>query len=68
MGENLVTGLITVATAIVSLAVLATLVSKQANTAGVINAAGNALGNSITAAVAPVTGNSFRGSSLSNGF
>lgn len=56
MGENLVTGLVTIATAIVSLAMLAVIVSKNAQTPAVIGAAGQALGSDITAAVSPVTG------------
>lgn len=56
MGENLITGLVTIALAIVSLATLAVIVSKNAQTPAVINAAGNALGSDIMAAVSPVTG------------
>jgi hypothetical protein len=55
MGENLITGLVTIALAIISLATLAVIVSKNAQTPAVINAAGNALGSNITAAVSPVT-------------
>jgi len=56
MGDQLITGLVTIATAIVGLAVFAVLVSKNAQTPQVITAAGNALGSDITAAVAPVAG------------
>lgn len=56
MGENLVTGLVTIAVAIIALASLAVIVSKNAQTPAVIGAAGNALGSSITAAIAPVSG------------
>lgn len=56
MGNQAVEGLITVATAIVGVAIVATLVSKNANTSGVLTAAGGAFGSAVTAATAPVTG------------
>jgi len=49
-------GLITIALAIVGLAVISVLVSKNANTTGVIQATASGFGNSIGAATAPVTG------------
>lgn len=49
-------GIITIALAIVGLAVISTLVSKNANTSGVIQAGASGLGNAIGAAQAPVTG------------
>lgn len=55
MGEQAISGLITVATAIIGVAIIATLVSRNANTAGVIASAGNALSQGLTAATAPVT-------------
>jgi hypothetical protein len=51
-------GVISIATAIVGLAILATLVSNNANTANVITSAGNAFGNDLKAAESPVTGGS----------
>jgi len=48
--------LVTIAVAIVGVAILATLVSKKANTAGVIQAAGSAFSGALGAATAPVTG------------
>lgn len=65
--SNLVTGLVTIAVAIVGLAMLAVIVSKNAQTPAVISSAGNALGSDITAAIAPVTGGSGMGS-LSQGW
>lgn len=59
MGDNLITGLVTIATAIVGLAIIAVIVSKNAQTPAVIGAAGNALGSDISAAVSPVTGGGF---------
>jgi hypothetical protein len=45
-----------IATAIIGLATLAVLVSRNANTTGVISTAGEAFTRSIGAAVSPVTG------------
>jgi hypothetical protein len=52
MGEKLVT----IAVAITGVATLALLVSKRANTAGVIGAAGKAFSQSLGVALSPVTG------------
>jgi hypothetical protein len=52
MGEKLVT----IAVAITGVATLALLVSKRANTAGVIGAAGKAFSSSLGVALSPVTG------------
>ena len=51
-------GVFTVAMAIVSLATVAVLVSRQAATASIIREAGNAFSTAIGAATAPVTGGS----------
>jgi Na+-translocating ferredoxin:NAD+ oxidoreductase RnfA subunit len=51
--------LITIATAICGVALLALIVSKKSNTAAVIQAMGSAFGNSLGVAVSPVTGNSY---------
>ena len=67
MGSNLVTGLVTIATSIVGLAIIATLVSKNANTSGVIQSAGSALSGSIATAVSPVTGGSGFGGGMTMG-
>lgn len=56
MNENLVSSLVTVVTAIIGVAVLAVIVSKSANTAGVIQAGAQGLATDIGAAVSPVTG------------
>lgn len=47
---------VTIATAIVGIAILAVLVSNRSNTSGVITSAGNAFAKSIGAATGPVTG------------
>lgn len=44
--------------AVIGLAITAVVLSKAANTAGVIGASGTALGGLVTAAVAPVTATS----------
>lgn len=56
--NNALSQVVVVATAIVGLAVLATLVSRNANTAGVITSAGNAFTGALRAATGPVTGGS----------
>jgi hypothetical protein len=56
MGKEAIEGLITVATAIVGVAIIATLVSNNAQTSNVLKAGGSALGTAIQAATAPVTG------------
>jgi hypothetical protein len=59
MGEKLVT----IAVAIVGVATLAVLVSRNANTAGVIKAGGGAFAEALRAATGPVSGGG-----LGNGF
>lgn len=54
--NSAVAGIVTIATAIVGLAIIATLVSNRANTASVIKSATGGFASDITAAVAPVTG------------
>lgn len=56
MTESLFNQITTIALAIVGLAILAVLVSKNANTSGVIGAAAGGLAQDIGAAVSPVTG------------
>jgi hypothetical protein len=46
----------TIAVAIIGVATLAVLVSKKANTSGVISSAGNAFTSALAVAVSPVTG------------
>ena len=54
--DETIRAVVTIATAIVGLAVLSVLVSSRANTAGVIQSAGSAFGGSLLAAEAPVLG------------
>ncbi len=56
MSEQLITSVVTVLTAIVGVAIIAVLVSKNANTSGVISAGGGAFSQALSAATAPVTG------------
>ena len=68
MNNELIGSVVTVATAIVGLAVIAVLVSNRANTANVISAGGSAFSNAIGAAVSPVTGGSFGGGNFGSTF
>lgn len=54
--SSMTEGLVTIALAIVGVAILAVLVSKNANTTGVIQAASSGFGNSLAVAESPVTG------------
>lgn len=66
MSDSLITSVTTIALAIVGLALIATIVSKNANTTAVIGAGGNAFTQSLAAATSPVTGGgSFNLSGLS---
>lgn len=56
MSDQLIAGVVTVITAIVGVAIIAVLVSRNAQTGSVITSGGQALAASIGAAVSPVTG------------
>lgn len=56
MGEQMVSSVVTVAVAIVGLAIIATLVSKNANTANILTAGGRSFSGALTAAEGPVLG------------
>jgi hypothetical protein len=62
MSEQLFTTVTSIALAVIGLALVAVIVSKNANTGGVLTSAGSALAKDIGAAVAPVTGMGFTGS------
>jgi hypothetical protein len=53
--------IVTIAVAIVGVATLAVLVSRNANTAGVIRAGGSAFAEALRAATGPVTGGGMNG-------
>ncbi len=59
MTDELIRSVVTVATAIIGLAILAVLVSRNANTSGVISSAGSAFSGALQVAESPVTGGSF---------
>lgn len=61
MSDNLITSVVTVLTAIIGVAIIAILVSKQANTAGVIGAGGNAFSGILGTAISPLRGGGFTG-------
>jgi hypothetical protein len=64
--NNLWSGIVTILVAIVGFAILATLVSKNANTSNVIKSAGSAFSSAIRAATGPVSGG-FGGAGLDGG-
>jgi Protein of unknown function (DUF2881). len=59
--DQLWSGIVTIATAIIGVAILAVIVSRNSNTAGVLKAAGGAFSQSLATAVSPVTGGGFVG-------
>lgn len=61
MTDQLISGVVTVATAIVGIAILAVLVSRNSQTPQVISSAGQAFSGAIQAAVAPVSSGLFTG-------
>lgn len=67
MSEQLITSVVTVLTAIVGVAIIAVLVSKNANTSGVIQAGGSAFSSALGTALSPVTGGSGFGSFTGGG-
>lgn len=69
MTDNIISGIVTVMTAIIGVAILAVIVSKNSNTSGVISSAGSAFAGALSAATAPITGStSFSGGSTLNQF
>ena len=58
MGTEFFHTIVAIGTAITGVAIVALIVSKNAQTPAVIQSAGSAFGNSLAVAVSPVTGNS----------
>jgi PRD1 phage membrane DNA delivery len=56
MGDEIIKSIFTVAIAITGVAIIAVLVSKNANTSQVIQASGSAYSNALSTALSPVTG------------
>lgn len=54
--NNILEPVVTIATAIVGVAILAILISKKSNTAGVLQAAASGFSNALGTAISPVTG------------
>ena len=67
MSDQLISSVVTVLTAIIGVAIIAVLVSKQANTANVIQAGGSAFSGALGTALSPVTGSSSFGSFTGGG-
>jgi uncharacterized protein YejL (UPF0352 family) len=63
MGDKAITGIVAVIMAIIGIAIVAVLVSKQAQTSSVLTAGGNAFSNILKTALSPVSS-----SNLSQGF
>ena len=59
--NSMTEAVVTIATAIVGVALLAVLVGQKSQTAAVIQSAGSAFGNALIAAESPVTGSSQQG-------
>lgn len=57
--NNIWSGIVTIAVAIVGVAIVAVLVSKNAQTPQVLQAGGNAFASALAAATGPVSGSSF---------
>lgn len=56
MSEQLINSVVTVLTAIIGVAIIAVLVSRQANTTGVISAGASGFAQDLGTALSPVTG------------
>lgn len=66
--NNFWSGIVTILVAIIGVAVLATLVSRNARTPEVLTSAGNAFAKMLGAATAPVSGGGFGGGYSMGGF
>jgi uncharacterized membrane protein YbjE (DUF340 family) len=58
MSDQLITAIVTVLTAIIGVAIIAVLISKQAATTSVINAGASGFSSILKTALSPVTGSS----------
>lgn len=61
MGEQVITSIVAILTAIIGVAIIAVVLSNKAQTTGVIGAAGSAFSNALGTALSPVTGGSTGG-------
>lgn len=67
MGEKAITGVVGILTAIIGVAIIAVLVSKQSDTSNVLSSAGKAFSSILGTAVSPVSGGGGLGSNLNLG-
>lgn len=70
MGDKAITGFVAIIMAIIGVAIVAVLVSKNANTGSVLTAGGGAFSSILKTALSPIstTGSSLGGGNLSNSF
>jgi hypothetical protein len=66
MSDQFLTSLVTVATAIIGVAILAVLVSSKSQTGNVIKAAGTAFSQDLGAALSPISSGSGTGTNLAS--
>lgn len=66
MSDNIVAGTVALLTAIIGVAIVAALISKNSQTAQVLQSGGQAFSGIISAALSPITGGSGINTSLSN--
>lgn len=52
--DDMVKAMVTILTAVIGVAIVATLVSKKSNTAGVVSAGGNAFSSILNSALSPI--------------
>lgn len=52
--DDMVKAMVTILTAVIGVAIVATLVSKKSNTAGVLTAGGNAFSGILNSALSPI--------------
>lgn len=67
MSDQLISSVVTVLTAIIGVAIIAVLVSRNANTTGVISAGASGFSQALSTALSPVTGSSGFGSFTGGG-
>jgi PRD1 phage membrane DNA delivery len=67
MSNELITSVVTILTALIGVAIIATLVSKNANTVQVIGAGSSAFNSGLGTALSPVTGSGSLGSFTGGG-
>ncbi len=68
MGDQVISSVVTIATAIVGVAIIAVLVGSNSQTSSVIGSAGNAFAQDLGVAVSPVTGGGFGGGYQASSF